>query len=89
MRQKALVYLVKNDQGAVDFVIFPINGKGLWSEMFAFVTLEKDLNTVVTLVYYQQGETAGLGAEVQNPKWQKLWVGKKKYTMTKVKLNYK
>ena len=33
--------------------------------MYAFVALEADLNTVKSLVYYRQGETAGLGG-VQN-----------------------
>ena len=74
-----LVYLVKNAQGHYENVILPIRGAGLWSTMYAFVALESDLNTVKSLVYYRQGETAGLGGEVQNPNWQKLWTGKKVY----------
>lgn len=74
-----LVYLVRNDQGQYENVILPIHGAGLWSTMYAFVALEPDLNTVKSLVYYQQGETPGLGGEVQNPNWQKLWQGKKVY----------
>tara|TARA_B100001094_G_scaffold192495_1_gene186360 strand:- start:9169 stop:9975 length:807 start_codon:yes stop_codon:yes gene_type:complete len=75
----ALIYLVKNDEGGVESVIFPIRGNGLWSVMYAFVALDTDLNTLKSLVYYKQGETAGLGAEVANPNWQALWKGKKIY----------
>ena len=47
--------------------------------MYAFLALEADLNTVQGLVYYDQGETPGLGGEVENPKWKALWKGKQLY----------
>lgn len=74
---KAQVYLVKNDAGSVTNVIIPMHGAGLWSTMYAFLALESDLNTVKSLVYYEQGETAGLGSEIQNPTWMAKWPGKK------------
>ncbi|MBL6735190.1 MAG: Na(+)-translocating NADH-quinone reductase subunit C [Shewanellaceae bacterium] len=77
--KKAFVYLVKDDENQIENVIIPIQGTGLWSMMYAYVALEKDLNTIKSLVYYEQAETAGLGAEVQNPVWQKKWHGKKIY----------
>lgn len=77
--KKAFVYLVKDAENQIENVIIPIQGTGLWSMMYAYVALEKDLNTIKSLVYYEQGETAGLGAEVQNPAWQKKWQGKKIY----------
>ncbi|GLP96789.1 Na(+)-translocating NADH-quinone reductase subunit C [Paraferrimonas sedimenticola] len=73
----ALVYLVKDGQGVVSNVILPVHGAGLWSTMYAFVALESDLNTIKSMVYYEQKETAGLGSEVQNPEWQAKFVGKK------------
>jgi len=72
----AVVYLVRNDEGKLTSVILPIHGYGLWSTMYAFLALDTDLNTVQGLVYYDQGETPGLGGEVQNPKWKALWKGK-------------
>jgi Na+-transporting NADH:ubiquinone oxidoreductase subunit C len=74
---KTVIYLVKNEQGQVDTVILPIRGSGLWSMMYAFVGLDTDLNTIKSVVYYEQGETPGLGGEVENPKWKALWPGKK------------
>ncbi|WP_163937526.1 Na(+)-translocating NADH-quinone reductase subunit C [Paraferrimonas sp. SM1919] len=75
----AQVYLVKDEAGQVTSIILPIKGAGLWSTMYAFLALETDMNTVKSLVYYEQGETAGLGSEIQNPTWMALWPGKKVY----------
>ena len=77
--QYGLLYFVYNNNQLTS-IIFPINGRGLWSMMYAFLALEPDMNTIQSLVYYDfsdSGETPGLGGEVQNPKWQALWHGKK------------
>ncbi|MGL5043308.1 MAG: Na(+)-translocating NADH-quinone reductase subunit C [Plesiomonas sp.] len=71
------VYLVKNAEGKVTEVVLPVHGTGLWSMMYAFLAVETDGNTVKGITYYDQGETAGLGGEIVNPNWRKLWVGKK------------
>ncbi|HHF3069539.1 TPA: Na(+)-translocating NADH-quinone reductase subunit C [Vibrio diabolicus] len=74
----AVVYLVK-DQDEVQKVILPMHGKGLWSMMYAFVAVETDGNTVSAITYYEQGETPGLGGEVENPSWRDQFIGKKLY----------
>jgi len=71
------VYLVKDKQGQLEQVVLPIYGKGLWSTMYGFVSLNSDLKTINGLTYYEHGETPGLGGEVENPKWKKQWQGKK------------
>jgi Na+-transporting NADH:ubiquinone oxidoreductase subunit C len=71
-----LIYLVKSDEG-IDRMILPIHGNGLWSMMYAFVAVETDANTVDGIIYYEQGETPGLGGEVENPSWREQFVGKK------------
>ena len=75
----AVVYLVKNDEGQIQSVVFPIVGAGLWDLMYGFVGLESDLNTVSNLVYSDHKETPGLGGEIMNPKWQAQWSGKEVY----------
>ncbi|WP_432454157.1 MULTISPECIES: Na(+)-translocating NADH-quinone reductase subunit C [unclassified Agarivorans] len=75
----ASVYLVKTSSGTIDRVILPLHGRGLWSTMYAFLAVQPDGNTVDALVYYDQGETPGLGGEVANPRWQAKFVGKKLY----------
>ena len=69
------VYLVK-DGDAVKQIILPIHGYGLWSTLYGFIALEADINTVVGLKFYEHAETAGLGAEVDNPAWLAKWPGK-------------
>lgn len=70
------VYLVKNNN-KVDTIILPVHGKGLFSTMYGFVALESDKQTIVGLKFYEQGETPGLGGEIDNPRWLALWNGKK------------
>lgn len=73
-----LVYeVVKN--GSVDAIILPVEGKGLWSTLYGFISLESDAETVRGLTFYQHAETPGLGGEVDNPKWKAQWQGKKVY----------
>ena len=69
------VYLVERD-GEMETLILPVRGYGLWSTLYGFIAVKADLNTVVGFGFYQQGETPGLGGEVDNPKWKGLWVGK-------------
>ena len=57
--------------------IFPIEGKGLWSTLYGFLAVNKDLNTVEGIIFYAHGETPGLGGEIENPRWTGLWPGKK------------
>ncbi len=67
----------------VSKVIIPVHGNGLWSMMYAFVAVETDGNTVSGITYYEQGETPGLGGEVENPSWRAQWVGKKQCSVGK------
>jgi Na+-transporting NADH:ubiquinone oxidoreductase subunit C len=75
----AKVYLTRNESGAVKEVILNIWGKGLWSTMYGFIALESDAKTIKGFAYYSQGETPGLGGEVDNPNWKQQWIGKKLY----------
>ncbi|WP_127956988.1 Na(+)-translocating NADH-quinone reductase subunit C [Serratia microhaemolytica] len=70
------IYLVRDSSGAVDKIILPIYGTGLWSMLHGFIALDADGNTVRGLSFYDHGETPGLGGEIQNPNWRAQWVGK-------------
>jgi Na+-transporting NADH:ubiquinone oxidoreductase subunit C len=70
-------YVMKG--GAVELVVLPIEGVGMWGTLYGFLALEPDGNTVRGLTYYDQKETPGLGGEIGNPKWQALWKGRKVY----------
>ena len=58
-------------------VVLPMYGRGLWSTMYGFVSVAPDANTIKGITYYDQGETAGLGGEIANPRWQAQFVDKK------------
>ena len=72
-----VIYLLKDEAGALDKVILPVHGYGLWSTLYGFVAIEENGNDIFGLQFYQHGETPGLGAEVDNPRWKSLWSGKK------------
>lgn len=71
------VYVLRDAAGAVDKVVLPIHGYGLWSTLYGFIAIEENGNDIFGLQFYQHGETPGLGAEVDNPRWKALWSGKK------------
>ena len=73
----APVYLVRDGAGAVDMVILPVHGYGLWSTMYGFLALSGDGQEVRGLTFYQHAETPGLGGEIENPRWLARWEGRK------------
>ena len=58
------IYKTNNPDG----YIIPISGKGLWSTMKGYFAIGEDKNTTLGIVFYEHGETPGLGAEVD-----KIW----------------
>jgi len=75
----ARVYLVWDEAGAIKTIVLPVNGYGLWSQLYGFLALERDGNTVTGLSFYEHGETPGLGGKVDDPAWKALWSGKQVY----------
>jgi Na+-transporting NADH:ubiquinone oxidoreductase subunit C len=74
----SVVYILK-EAGQINRIVIPVHGYGLWSTLYGFVALEADMNTISGITFYEHGETAGLGGEVDNPKWKALWPGKQVY----------
>lgn len=73
-----VVYLV-NEKNKIEKVILPIYGKGLWSTMYGFIALDKDLKTIKGITFYDHAETPGLGGEIDNPRWKSIWKGKQAF----------
>lgn len=73
------VYMAKDANGQLESLILPIYGQGLWSTMYGFISLSPDGNTIKGITYYDHGETPGLGSEIENPRWQALWLDKQLY----------
>lgn len=59
--------------------VISIWGNGLWSTLYGYMALSKDLEEILGITFYEHGETPGLGGEVDNPSWKEQWVGKTAY----------
>lgn len=75
----AFVYLLKKDDGSLDQIILPIYGKGLWSTLYGFLSVDADTETIRGITFYEHGETPGLGGEIEQDWFKVLWEGKKAY----------
>lgn len=73
-----LMYEIQKD-GKTQSLVLPVEGKGLWSTLYGFLALSADTKLIDGLIFYQHGETPGLGGEVDNPRWRSLWVGRKPF----------
>ena len=74
----SLVYL-KMIEGAVDKLVLPVRGYGLWGTLYGYLALEGDLTTISGIGFYNHKETPGLGGEVDNSKWKASWSGVRLY----------
>jgi Na+-transporting NADH:ubiquinone oxidoreductase subunit C len=71
----ATVYELR-DAGKLRLVILPVRGAGYQSILKGYLALKADLNTVAALNFYEQDETPGMGARIEEDAWQVLWPGK-------------
>lgn len=63
----------------IDAYILPVYGNGLWDNIWGYVALEDDLETVKGIVFDHKGETPGLGARITSVEVQERFKGKKIY----------
>jgi Na+-transporting NADH:ubiquinone oxidoreductase subunit C len=75
-RAKFMPVYLHHEDDALQSLILPVHGYGLWSTMYGLIALAPDGRTLQAVSFYDQRETAGLGGEVANPRWQATWVGK-------------
>ena len=54
-------------------VILPVRGTGYQSTLKGYLALQADLTTVAALTFYEQEETPGMGARIDEADWQALW----------------
>lgn len=59
--------------------IFPVYGNGLWDNIWGFIALETDLETIKGARFAHAGETPGLGARITEIEVQNRFKGKKIY----------
>jgi len=76
--ERSFPVYVYNRDGEIRYII-PLEGKGLWGPITAFVALDSDLNTISGVVFEHEKETPGLGAEISMPMFEDRYQGKKLY----------
>jgi Na+-transporting NADH:ubiquinone oxidoreductase subunit C len=74
----APVYVVM-DGGEPQQYILPVRGKGLWSTLYGYLSVEPDGETVSGLRFYEHAETPGLGDQIEKEGWLAQWPGQKLY----------
>jgi Na+-transporting NADH:ubiquinone oxidoreductase subunit C len=58
------------------FYVIPLFGAGLWKEIWGYIALDNDKNTIVGASFDHAGETAGLGAEINQSWYEDQYIGK-------------
>ncbi|HHS95124.1 MAG TPA: NADH:ubiquinone reductase (Na(+)-transporting) subunit C, partial [Phaeodactylibacter sp.] len=72
------IYIYNNN--GKNYYIVALRGNGLWDEIWGYIALDSDLNTILGASFDHKGETPGLGAEIKdNPAFSKNFKGKKIY----------
>ncbi|MFY8037930.1 MAG: NADH:ubiquinone reductase (Na(+)-transporting) subunit C [Cyclobacteriaceae bacterium] len=72
------VYEFRNqaDTSKIENAVMPVYGYGLWNNIWGFVALQSDLNTVQGVKFEHAGETPGLGARITSDDIQERYKGK-------------
>jgi Na+-transporting NADH:ubiquinone oxidoreductase subunit C len=54
----------EGDPNKIENVVLPVYGYGLWNDIWGFIALESDMNTIKGVKFDHKGETPGLGARI-------------------------
>lgn len=80
VEEQQLPLFIATLDGQKNYII-PVRGNGLWDEIWGFIALESDGNTVKGVSFDHKGETPGLGAEIKdNTAWKAQFLGKELFT---------
>ncbi|MCA6394576.1 MAG: NADH:ubiquinone reductase (Na(+)-transporting) subunit C, partial [Cytophagales bacterium] len=80
------IYEFRNqtDTTKIENAVMPVYGYGLWNNIWGFVALQADLNTVQGVKFEHAGETPGLGARITSDDIQVRYKGKKVFEGDKI-----
>lgn len=69
------VYICRLADGDIKYIL-PAYGAGLWGPIWGYVALDADGSTIYGAYFAHQGETPGLGAEIEKPAFSDKFNGK-------------
>ena len=73
--EQAFPLYIAEKEGKTYYVV-PLWGAGLWKEIWGYVALEEDKNTIIGASFDHAGETPGLGAEINQSWYEDQYIGK-------------
>lgn len=73
--RKLPVYIYNDDNVGKKYII-PLYGQGLWGPIWGYLALNSDGSTIYGAYFSHQGETPGLGAEIEKSEFQRRFDGK-------------
>lgn len=65
-----------SENGEIQGYVLPIYGNGLWDEVYGFIAVKSDFNTVKGIQFGHIGETPGLGARITEAEVQGRFEGR-------------
>ena len=69
------VYVCTLADGSTKYIL-PMYGAGLWGPIWGYISVDSDGSTVYGTYFAHQGETPGLGAEIEKPHFRDQFDGK-------------
>lgn len=69
-------YLYRKD-GRLQGYAVPFEGQGFWDKIRGVIGIAQDKQTITGVAFYEQKETPGLGARIDEEEFRKQFVGKK------------
>lgn len=69
-------YVLRRD-GEIAAYALPFEGQGFWAPIKGILGLKEDRRTITGFAIYEQKETPGLGAEINEPKFKNQFPGKR------------
>jgi len=74
-RRELPVFVCTTPDGAKKYVV-PVYGAGLWGPIWGYVAFDADGSTIYGAYFAHQGETPGLGAEIEKTQFSSQFEGK-------------
>ncbi|MDO5759713.1 MAG: NADH:ubiquinone reductase (Na(+)-transporting) subunit C [Bacteroidota bacterium] len=76
-KDAVLPVFIYNKGNKETIYVVPVRGIGLWDEIWGYVALRSDANTIENIVFDHAGETPGLGGNIKDdPSFAASFVGK-------------
>ncbi len=72
------VYVCSLPDGSQKYIL-PVYGAGLWGPIWGYVALDDNGSTIFGAYFAHQGETPGLGAEIEKPAFSNQFEGKEMF----------